>query len=123
MVVGRTHLIVQNVNHSGLREVIPSLANWLQPKYGIKKITGPRINKKLSAGPFRHVTADGLRGSIPLLVSKTNIMSRTVKQIYRKSRAFDRSCRNNGSCSYCRENRLHKHNKKLIAYSLNTTEE
>ena len=23
---------------------------WLQPKYGIKKITGPRINKELSAG-------------------------------------------------------------------------
>ena len=40
-------------------------------------------------------------------------MSRTVKQAYRKSRAFDRSCRNNGSCSYCRENRLHKHNKKI----------
>jgi hypothetical protein len=38
------------VNHSGLCEVIPSLANWLQPKYGIKKITGPRINKELSIG-------------------------------------------------------------------------
>ena len=47
MGIGRAHLIVQNVNHSGLCEVIPSLANWLQPKYGIKKITGPRINKEL----------------------------------------------------------------------------
>ena len=68
-------------------------------------------------------TTDGLRGSIPLLVPKLNIMSRTVKQAYRKSRVFDRSCRNNGACSYCRDNRLHKHNKKLIAYSLDTTKE
>ena len=42
-------------------------------------------------------------------------MSRTVKQAYRKSRVFDRSCRNNGSCAYCIGNRLHKHNKKLEA--------
>lgn len=49
-------------------------------------------------------------------------MSRTVKQAYRKSRAFDKSCRNHGSCAYCTGNRLHKHNKKLKAttYSLNT---
>ncbi len=52
-------------------------------------------------------------------------MSRTVKQIYRKSRAFDRSCRNGGSCAYCRGNRLHKHNKKIeqSSYSLNTIKE
>ena len=58
------------------------------------------------------------------MTTKLNIMSRTVKQAYRKSRAFDRSCRNNGSCAYCRKNRLHKHNKKLEAtiYSLNTIE-
>ena len=51
-------------------------------------------------------------------------MSRTVKQIYRKSKRFDKTCRNHGSCSYCTSNRLHKHNKKLEAttYSLNTTD-
>ena len=27
---------------------------------------------------------------------------------YRGSRAIDRSCRNHGSCPYCRANRLHK---------------
>ena len=37
-------------------------------------------------------------------------MSRTVKQAYRKSRRFDKSCRNNGKCSYCRDNRLHGNN-------------
>ena len=47
-------------------------------------------------------------------------MSRTVKQAYRKSRVFDKTCRNNGACSYCRDNRLHKHNKKLTAYNLDT---
>lgn len=26
---------------------------------------------------------------------------------YRGAKSFDRSCRNNGSCSYCRSNRLH----------------
>ena len=69
-----------------------------------------------------HITTYGFWGSIPLLVPKLNIMSRTVKQAYRKSRAFDKTCRNNGSCSYCRKNRLYNTNKKLqaITYSLNT---
>jgi len=63
-------------------------------------------------------------GALPTHWPKLNIMSRTVKQAYRKSRRFDKQCRNNGSCSYCRDNRLHKHNKKLQAttYSLNTNE-
>lgn len=34
-------------------------------------------------------------------------MSRTFKPVYRKSRAFDATCRCNGSCAYCRGNRLH----------------
>lgn len=28
------------------------------------------------------------------------------RKAYRKSKAFDRSCRNHGSCSYCENNRL-----------------
>lgn len=27
---------------------------------------------------------------------------------FRKSKRFDRTCRNHGSCSWCQENRLHK---------------
>ena len=50
-------------------------------------------------------------------------MSRTVKKAYRKSRVFDKTCRNNGACSYCRDNRLHKHYKRLAAYNLNTIKE
>jgi hypothetical protein len=34
-------------------------------------------------------------------------MSRTRRRPYRRSRAFDRSCRNAGSCPWCRGNRLH----------------
>jgi len=33
-------------------------------------------------------------------------MSRTIKKAYTGSKAFDSSCRNHGSCSYCRDNRL-----------------
>ena len=30
---------------------------------------------------------------------------------YRGSKAFDHSCRNHGSCEWCRENRQHKFKK------------
>lgn len=42
-------------------------------------------------------------------------MSRSIKRPYRKSRRFDKTCRNHGACSYCRNNRLYSSNKKLIA--------
>lgn len=38
-------------------------------------------------------------------------MSRTRRQPYRKSRRFDRTCRNHGSCPYCRGNRLYSARK------------
>lgn len=37
-------------------------------------------------------------------------MSRTIKKPYpkrNKGKAIDRSCRNNGKCSWCSENRKH----------------
>lgn len=34
---------------------------------------------------------------------------------YRKSKAFDRSCRNHGTCGYCKNNRLHGTHKRLAA--------
>ena len=33
-------------------------------------------------------------------------MSRTAKKQYSGSKKWDHTCRNHGSCSYCRENRL-----------------
>lgn len=32
---------------------------------------------------------------------------------YINSKLFDYSCRNHGSCSWCKSNRLHKVNKKI----------
>jgi hypothetical protein len=31
---------------------------------------------------------------------------------YRKSKAFDRTCRNHGSCPYCELGRLHTHKRR-----------
>ena len=36
-----------------------------------------------------------------------------ARKPYRGSRAADSSCRSNGSCGYCRNNRMHRHRKKL----------
>lgn len=33
---------------------------------------------------------------------------------YRRSKAFDRSCRPHGSCSYCEDNRLHCNKKRQL---------
>ena len=30
------------------------------------------------------------------------------RKAYRGSKAIDKTCRNHGSCPYCRQNRLHK---------------
>jgi hypothetical protein len=35
------------------------------------------------------------------------VMSKTRKQPYRQARRFDKTCRNHGSCPWCRRNRLH----------------
>ena len=34
------------------------------------------------------------------------------RQKYFGSKAIDRTCRNNGSCPYCRDNRLHKYKRQ-----------
>lgn len=32
---------------------------------------------------------------------------------YRKAKAIDKSCRNNGDCAWCKENRLYKNLKRI----------
>ena len=39
-------------------------------------------------------------------------MSRTVRKAYTKSKRFDKTCRNHGACSYCRDTRLYQFNKE-----------
>ena len=34
---------------------------------------------------------------------------------YHGSKAFDRTCRNHGGGEWCKENRLHKHRKKILS--------
>lgn len=34
---------------------------------------------------------------------------------YRKSKAIDKTCRNHGSCIYCKRNRLFNTNKRLLS--------
>lgn len=33
---------------------------------------------------------------------------------YRGAKAVDRTCRNHGSCGWCRENRKHKYDKRKL---------
>lgn len=39
---------------------------------------------------------------------------------YRKAKAVDKTCRNHGSCEWCRENRTYKNRKKMagVKYEL-----
>lgn len=41
-------------------------------------------------------------------------MSRTKKKPYTQSKRFDSTCRNHGSCSWCKSNRMYKVIKKII---------
>lgn len=33
---------------------------------------------------------------------------------YRGAKAIDRTCRNHGSCEYCKQNRLYKYKKQIL---------
>lgn len=35
------------------------------------------------------------------------------RKLYYDSRAFFKSCRNHGACSYCKDNRLYQYNKEI----------
>ena len=42
-------------------------------------------------------------------------VSRTRKKPKTGAKAVAHSCRNNGTCDYCKGNRLHKHKRKEVA--------
>jgi len=42
------------------------------------------------------------------MLDKAIIHGKEKRKPYRKSKRFDRSCRNHGSCDYCKDNRLHQ---------------
>ena len=49
-------------------------------------------------------------------------MSRTNKQPYQKSRRFDVTCRNHGSCNWCEDDRLHSRRRDLLIADEKVTE-
>lgn len=40
---------------------------------------------------------------------------REHRKPYRKAKAVDRTCRNHGSCPWCRDDRLHSARRRLLA--------
>jgi hypothetical protein len=47
------------------------------------------------------------------MLNKAIKYKKEFRKPYRKSKSFDRTCRNHGSCSYCLGNRMYKHMKQL----------
>ena len=47
------------------------------------------------------------------MLDKAIKYNKEYRKIYYGSKAIDCSCRNHGSCVYCRENRLYKNKKRL----------
>lgn len=47
-------------------------------------------------------------------LNKAIYYHKEYRKQYRKSKAFDRTCRNHGSCSYCLGNRLYKNIKRIL---------
>lgn len=50
-------------------------------------------------------------------LDKAILSGKEKRKPYRKAKAVDHTCRNNGSCSYCKENRLYKNKKKEVKIS------
>ena len=44
-------------------------------------------------------------------LDKAILYGKEHRKPYHKSKRFDKTCRNHGSCPYCRDNRLHNRNK------------
>lgn len=47
-------------------------------------------------------------------LDKSIANGREYRKPYRKSKAVDSSCRNHGSCAYCKANRLYSTRKTLL---------
>ncbi len=46
------------------------------------------------------------------MLNKAIASGKEKRKLYRKSKAFDRSCRNHGSCAYCLSNRKYADKKR-----------
>jgi glutaredoxin len=52
------------------------------------------------------------------MLNKSIRHNKERREEYRGSASFDRSCRNNGACEYCRDNRRFDFNKMIQAEEL-----
>ena len=48
-----------------------------------------------------------------MALDKAIISGKEHRKMYRGSKSIDRTCRNHGSCDWCRENRQYKNLKKM----------
>lgn len=48
------------------------------------------------------------------MLNKAIIHGKEHRKPYRKAKAFDTSCRNHGSCDYCKSNRMHSFDVERI---------
>lgn len=51
----------------------------------------------------------------PMSLDKSIAQGKERRKQFRGSKAFDKSCRNHGSCEWCLENRMYKNLKRLAA--------
>lgn len=49
------------------------------------------------------------------MLDKAIAAGKERRKTYRRSKAFDRSCRNHGSCGYCQSNRMHSTKKRSLS--------
>ena len=56
-------------------------------------------------------------------LDKAILYGKEHRKPYRKSKRFDKTCRNHGSCPYCRDNRLHNRYKTVYAIHLTDVRE
>ena len=47
-------------------------------------------------------------------LNKAIIHHKEYRKQYRKSKLFDSTCRNHGSCPYCYNNRMYKNIKRIL---------
>lgn len=53
-------------------------------------------------------------------LDKAILHGKEYRKQYRGSKAVDCTCRNHGSCVWCRDNRLYKYRKSEVEYGNNT---
>lgn len=52
-----------------------------------------------------------------MTLNKSIKYKKEKRESYRKSKAISKQCRNNGSCNWCKNNRLFKNKRRSLMYS------